>query len=209
MIEVLKQALEALEIAAEGGGVNFHAYANELRQAIAELESQEPVGRFAKFTDGIWREVTDGSAGVPLYTRPPQRTKQEPVAWSISPAVKGEDGRLYAYTNEKEWALSLVSKGHEIRPLVHGDTDLPQRTEPPDWFPAVENILNEYGLQAMDFVADFKEAMKDAEQSQRTWVGLTSDEILDLFDINNVYGSKWIEFARCVEAKLKDKNCVG
>jgi len=35
---------------------------------------QEPVGRFAKFTDGIWREVTDGSAGVPLYTTPPQRT---------------------------------------------------------------------------------------------------------------------------------------
>ena len=33
---------------------------------------QEPVGKFAKFTDGIWREVTDGSAGVPLYTAPPQ-----------------------------------------------------------------------------------------------------------------------------------------
>jgi len=31
-------------------------------------ESQEPVGKFAKFNDGIWREVTDGSAGVPLYT---------------------------------------------------------------------------------------------------------------------------------------------
>ena len=30
----------------------------------------EPVGKFAKFTDGIWREVTDGSAGVPLYTHP-------------------------------------------------------------------------------------------------------------------------------------------
>jgi len=43
-------------------------------KAIAELESQEPVGRFAKFTDGIWREVTDGSAGVPLYTHPPKRT---------------------------------------------------------------------------------------------------------------------------------------
>jgi len=44
----------------------------------------------------------------------------------------------------------------------------PQRTEPPAWFPAVENILNEYGLQAIDFVADFKAAMKDAEQPQRT-----------------------------------------
>jgi hypothetical protein len=42
--------------------------------------------------------------------------------------------------------------------------------------------------------------------SQREWVGLTEEEILDLFDRNNVYGSKWIEFARTVEAKLKAKN---
>ena len=42
--------------------------------------------------------------------------------------------------------------------------------------------------------------------SQRTWATLTEEEILDLFDINNVYGSKWIEFARCVESKLKQKN---
>ena len=38
-----------------------------------KTENQEPVGRFAKFTDGIWREVTDYSAGVPLYTRPQPR----------------------------------------------------------------------------------------------------------------------------------------
>jgi transcription elongation factor Elf1 len=42
--------------------------------------------------------------------------------------------------------------------------------------------------------------------SQREWVGLTEEEILDLFDKVNVYGSKWIEFARTVEAKLKAKN---
>ena len=52
---------------------------SRLYQRIHELETQlargeqEPVGKFAKFTDGIWREVTDGSAGVPLYTTPPQR----------------------------------------------------------------------------------------------------------------------------------------
>ena len=41
---------------------------------------------------------------------------------------------------------------------------------------------------------------------QRPWVGLTPEEILDLFDVNNVYGSKWIAFARTVEAALKKKN---
>ena len=44
---------------------------NAIKQ-MAQPE-QEPVGKFAKFTDGIWREVTDGSAGVLLYTTP-QRT---------------------------------------------------------------------------------------------------------------------------------------
>jgi hypothetical protein len=44
----------------------FEEYCDALAQP-----AQEPVGKFAKFTDGIWREVTDGSAGVPLYTIPP------------------------------------------------------------------------------------------------------------------------------------------
>jgi hypothetical protein len=41
---------------------------------------------------------------------------------------------------------------------------------------------------------------------QRPWVGLTAEEILDLFDATNVYGSKWIEFAREIEQLLKGKN---
>ena len=41
---------------------------------------------------------------------------------------------------------------------------------------------------------------------RKPWVGLTPEEVLDLFDINNVYGSKWVEFARTVESKLKEKN---
>ena len=41
---------------------------------------------------------------------------------------------------------------------------------------------------------------------QRTWVGLTPEEILDMFDDQQVYGSKWLEFARAVETKLKEKN---
>jgi hypothetical protein len=59
------------------------------------------------------------------------------------------------------WELAI-----ELEQFIN--TQPSQRTEPPAWFPAVENILNEYGLQAIDFVADFKAAMKDAEQSQRT-----------------------------------------
>ena len=67
--EALRMAIEAIENA------DYH---NDL-QAIAVIKEimaqpeRKPVGKFAKFTDGIWREVTDGSAGVLLYTTP-QRT---------------------------------------------------------------------------------------------------------------------------------------
>ena len=46
----------------------------------------------------------------------------------------------------------------------------------------------------------------DTQVYAKPWVGLTPEEVLDLFDVNNVYGSKWIEFARTVENKLKEKN---
>ena len=92
MIEVLKQALEALEDVGVLTDREWQAVhknkANELRQAIAELESQEPVAW--RFKTGTWwnREVhwryvlsLDGTEGLrglePLYTHPPQRT--EPV----------------------------------------------------------------------------------------------------------------------------------
>ena len=48
--------------------------------------------------------------------------------------------------------------------------------------------------------------LADHFAAQRQWVGLEPEEILDLFDRNNVYGSKWIEFARTVEAKLRKLN---
>lgn len=47
--------------------------AKRIEELEALAQTQEPVGKFAKFTDGIWREVTDGSAGQPLFTAPPQR----------------------------------------------------------------------------------------------------------------------------------------
>jgi len=66
--EAMKQALDALN---ESGlrWPNIVEAIKALEEALKQ-EQNEPVGKFAKFTDGIWREVTDGSAGVPLYTHP-------------------------------------------------------------------------------------------------------------------------------------------
>ena len=118
MIEVLKQALDALETEVSIDWTNndeFNASAEKmhdaitsLQQAIKELESQEPVGRFAKFTDGIWREVTDYSASVPLYTHP-QRT------WV---GLTDEDKKQMAKEANYHWEMTAGEYAERIGQLT-------------------------------------------------------------------------------------------
>ena len=86
MIEVLKYlkpgAIVPIDIQ------TTKALVDALRQAIAELESQEPVAyinvekrilEWAKLTS--WETPTVVNLPkIPLYTHPPQRTEQEPLA---------------------------------------------------------------------------------------------------------------------------------
>jgi hypothetical protein len=103
MIEVLKQMVKALEAnrpinyCENGNGERFPMFennpfrqeANEKaiqagKQAIADLESQEPLGYIASMAlndmrDGIYGEVRvyheELGGSIPIYTRPPQRTR--------------------------------------------------------------------------------------------------------------------------------------
>ena len=93
-----------------------------------------------------------------------------------------------------------------------------QEPVPPPWWPAVENILTEYGLQAIDFVADFKQALARTQEpkigcvnhdcdkckAQRTWVGLTDDEQQYVYE--QWQNDGWGVFYNAIEAKLKEKN---
>ena len=76
-----------------------------LRAALAEPE-QEPVGKFSKFSDGVWKEVTTSSPGIFLYTAPPRRewvylTEQD-VATIKKNAITMEWAILMADTTAKE-----------------------------------------------------------------------------------------------------------
>jgi len=163
MIEVLKQALEALEIAAEGGGVNFHAYAEELRQAIAELESQElkqvTVKDFIHMVEG-----REDLIGRPVCfaqwpngnTSPPQHTEQEPVKY---------EHKAYTMPPQPE-----------------------QKTSADDFFKTIAD-----------------RNPKPFPPSQRAWVGLTDDDEILVISNTMPYADRF-EFARAIEAKLKEKN---
>ncbi len=46
--------------------------------------------------------------------------------------------------------------------------------------------------------------------TQRTWVGLTNNELQPIADEYRILFGSWVEdFARAIEAKLKKKNCAG
>jgi len=127
--------------------------------AIKEaLETKdEPVGKFAKFTDGIWREVTDYSAGIPLYTTPQSKTKDEPVAWGMK-----KDGVI----------LDVICPEEHER--EEGEYTIPVYT-----------------------------------QLQRTWVGLTKEEINESL-LRSFYvlekARAWRDGVAWAEEILKEKN---
>jgi hypothetical protein len=85
MIEQMKQWLEAIKKGVDGQtSIEMDEAITSLRQAIAELESQEPVAYLVLFEGaGKLLEFTKGNylhgakvEHIPLYTNPPQRMGQ-------------------------------------------------------------------------------------------------------------------------------------
>ena len=82
-------------------------------------------------------------------------------------------------------------------------TDLRQAEPPPEW-PLIKNILAEYGLDAISFVAEWKAA-------QRPWVGLTDEEIWETISRigtsdSDVNPYAKLADARAIEQTLKERN---
>jgi len=73
-----------------------------------------------------------------------------------------------------------------------------------------DEAFNEIEQRAKQRMEAVKAAMRveddDIQDYKKPWINLTPEEILDVFDDQQVYGSKWLEFARAVENKLKEKN---
>ena len=59
-------------------------------------------------------------------------------------------------------------KSHKAISILLKALEQPEQELPPEW-PLIKNILAEYGLDAISFVAEFKAA-------QRPWVDLTDED---------------------------------
>jgi len=112
------------------------------------------------------------------YVAPPQQ-QAEPTPWRDMVVV------------------TLVREGidkHKARELA--DHFAAQPEPPPEW-PLIKNILVEYGLDAIAFVAAWKAA-------QRPWVGLTDEDFLEACQIAE-RGNYLLALQR-IQIKLKERN---
>ena len=74
----------------------------------------------------------------------------------------------------------------------------PEQELPPEW-PLIKNILAEYGLDAINFVAEFKAA-------QRPWVGLTDNDWGWVADRKETSLDSFDQGAAWAQARLKERN---
>ena len=122
----------------------------------------------------------------------------EPVAWMFQ---HDETGRMNYVSNDGRHTPDLFLKTNLRYALVCPlyTTSPQQQVEPPPEWLLIKNILDEYGLDAIAFVAEWKAA-------QRPWVGLTEEDwgwvadrkgtSLDTFD----QGAAW------AQQRLKERN---
>jgi hypothetical protein len=160
MIEVLRQMTEALEditrlLQGITGGTfsKLDVAIQEGRQAIAELESQEPV---ALVIDGVLvkSELPEKYTGH-LYTTPPQRIEQEPVIMWPCHIIEAD-------FHERTITLGMECGDYKVSAGTHWlSTHPPQRT----WVGLTDEELEHYHHQrwwnAREMVREVEAKLKE------------------------------------------------
>ena len=209
MIELLKLALEALEDVGVLTDREWQAVhknkANELRQAIAELESQEPVVVVDGDAHSIKVRLLIGGINLKpdtkLYTHPPQRTEQ-----NFCPRCGKRTADLttiHTCTPPQDEYMTLKEKVNLA--MAWYDSGLEDRAafqtlmesilaQPPQRTDYERGVIDGMQKQAQSSVDKAVKAM-----AQRTWVGLTDEEI-------NEWTPEIHGVIQAIEAKLKEKN---
>jgi hypothetical protein len=59
---------------------------------------------------------------------------------------------------------------------------------------------------SIGYEAGYQEGWNDAQKPQRTWVGLTDEEVTWLCNTAKSHEQTWGMFVRAIEAKLRSKN---
>ena len=222
-----------------------------LRTAIEAVEKQEPFGWYdmehGEIRDVEWTKQKPKYEGVwkPLYTTPPQRTEQEPVAfprqagdstWIIDTAfiwrVKHtiDPNTPYDWTPSEEQIETVLLALEKIpsplyttppaapvqekadKPLSE-DFGLPKpmRTppmpdvKPPKPAPEQEPVACT-ACEGDPKAGNIPCCICGATPPQRTWVGLTDKEAMQICVDCGCLSEDWLVLLYAIEAKLRSKN---
>jgi hypothetical protein len=134
--EALKQMVEALKACNRSDLKEVNEAIQAGKQAIAELENQEPVAHCEAGPNYCWKCLEESKP---------------------------------TYGSEEIKKLREVNKN-----LIKNIEEL--KKEPPPFWPVVQHLLDEYGLQFIDVVAAYREATQQ-EQEPIAWIerGVDSD----------------------------------
>jgi len=206
MIEVLKQMVEALEndYTVEWPAMNRPKKVEEKRQeaiqagkqAIAELESQEPVAIDGNTSDGYhtFNELYEfrKAYNIALFNEWSASGK-----CSVHKSWRHHDGEL------------CFGGGWFIVVAVLPNGQISNHYEAKDWglfqIKETEKALFEFdGHTGQDVI---NRLSSYTHPPQRTWIGLTDEEVAEIYMSNTdkPLPAKW-DFAKAIEAKLKEKN---
>jgi hypothetical protein len=118
------------------------------QMALEVLENERYV--YTHIVDAITtlREALEREHALHDLARLGQEIEQEPVKLH-EPVISA-------------WSLREVYFDADGEPSMHRSPPAAQPEPPPEW-EAINNILNEYGLQAIDFVAEWKATLWQAE----------------------------------------------
>ena len=89
-------------------------------------------------------------------------------------------------------------KSHKAISILLKALEQPEQELPPEW-PLIKNILAEYGLDAISFVAEFKAA-------QRPWQGLTDEDWEWVADKKETSLDTFAHGAAWAADQLKERN---
>lgn len=108
--------------------------------------------------------------------------------------------------NEDEWRRNNWRCSHGW--LRGEQCEICNAPQPPSEWAGIKAILDEYGLQAIDFVADFKAALAQSPQpAQRQWIWLSDADIAEVVDTTCQYTGSYEEFLiKKAERKSRSMN---
>ena len=218
--ELMQQALDALDYEAECGNddayhplrdalrdrlaqPDAYGYASRLAVAIWEQHYKDVAPQWKPLDDlmGVLTQIDNMTSGLTRLAQP----EQEPVAWRNAAIRVGEelssvgpDG-YYDMTAEQwlDWAMAQDPRGKN-------SLAQPEQ-EPVAW---MVYTLDGKSVFVTDNPTDFSPTHKALPlyTAPRQWQGLTDEEIWELAAhcLDSVAGR--MQFARAIEAKLKEKN---